>query len=111
MPEEYLLPFLCADVTPRELRVPGGAARKHSNGATGIRRIEVMVSDVWGYSPRLNAVLGEGPTTISGIGGALMEGWEVWVKDLQLPTELRLTSATTEGIVRINLWGTDDPIV
>src|SRR5205814_2249869 len=30
------LPFLCADVTPRALRVPQGAAREHANGATGI---------------------------------------------------------------------------
>src|SRR5436309_5797519 len=29
------LPFLCADVTPRELRVPGGPATQHANGILG----------------------------------------------------------------------------
>jgi hypothetical protein len=29
------LPFVIEDVTGRELRVPGGAAADHANGATG----------------------------------------------------------------------------
>ena len=40
------LPFLCADVTPRELRVPGGEARRHPNGATGVASLVVAVNDM-----------------------------------------------------------------
>jgi hypothetical protein len=33
--EGRLLPFLIEDLTPREMRVPGGPAAEHPNGATG----------------------------------------------------------------------------
>lgn len=39
------LPFLIQDVTDRELRVPGGAAAAHTNGATGIVRVVVGAID------------------------------------------------------------------
>lgn len=41
-----LLPFLIEDLTPRNLRVPGGEAARHPNGATGISRLEVAAPDV-----------------------------------------------------------------
>jgi catechol 2,3-dioxygenase-like lactoylglutathione lyase family enzyme len=41
-----LLPFLIEDLTPRELRVPGGPATEHPNGATGIARLEISALDV-----------------------------------------------------------------
>ncbi|HEV8470623.1 MAG TPA: VOC family protein [Candidatus Limnocylindria bacterium] len=48
------LPFLIEDVTARDLRVPGGAATLHANGATGIGSIAVGAHDVaeaeWGYA-------------------------------------------------------------
>ena len=40
------LPFLCGDVTPRELRVPTGAVRQHANGAAGIARLTIAVRDL-----------------------------------------------------------------
>lgn len=40
------LPFLCADVTPRTLRVPQGKAQQHANGAQGIARIAVTIRDM-----------------------------------------------------------------
>ena len=40
-----LLPFLIEDVTPLSLRVPGGPAAEHPNGATGISRLELAASD------------------------------------------------------------------
>jgi hypothetical protein len=40
------LPTLIQDVTPRELRVPPGAAREHANGVTGIAAISVAVSSI-----------------------------------------------------------------
>lgn len=39
------LPFLCADITPRELRVPGGEVLKHPNEVTGVAEVVVAVSD------------------------------------------------------------------
>jgi catechol 2,3-dioxygenase-like lactoylglutathione lyase family enzyme len=41
-----LLPFLIEDLTPRRLRVPGGAAAGHPNGATGVSRLEISAPDV-----------------------------------------------------------------
>lgn len=45
-PDTFMLPFLCADVTARELRVPSGAARQHRNGATGIYDLSVNVHEL-----------------------------------------------------------------
>jgi hypothetical protein len=39
------LPFLIEDLTPRELRVPGGVAARHPNGATGVSRLEISAPD------------------------------------------------------------------
>jgi len=52
------LPFLCADVTPRELRVPAGAARVHANGVTGIVSLTVAVADLGASVARYRALLG-----------------------------------------------------
>lgn len=53
------LPFLCADVTPRSLRVPEGDARRHANGATGVADITVAVQDVQASLRRYRAFLGD----------------------------------------------------
>lgn len=55
------LPFLCADLTPRELRVPGGAARKHANGAVGAAGVRVVVRDLDASVGRYRALLGREP--------------------------------------------------
>jgi len=39
------LPFFCADITPRTLRVPEGDVRTHDNGAIGIGTVTVAVHD------------------------------------------------------------------
>ena len=39
------LPFLIQDKTPRDLRVPGGPAASHANGAAGILRVVVGSTD------------------------------------------------------------------
>ncbi len=51
------LPFLCGDVTPRELRVPEGALRTHANGALGIAGITIAVSKIKTSLPRYRALL------------------------------------------------------
>jgi catechol 2,3-dioxygenase-like lactoylglutathione lyase family enzyme len=55
------LPFLCGDLTPRELRVPHGPAQRHSNGVSGIFRITVAVRDLEASAGRMSALLGHGP--------------------------------------------------
>lgn len=58
------LPFLCADVTPRALRVPEGAVRLHANGALGIAQVDVAVGDLDASLGRYRALLG--PEAVQG---------------------------------------------
>jgi hypothetical protein len=48
------LPFVIEDLTARDLRVPGGAAAEHANGATGIASVVVGAVDIadteWRYA-------------------------------------------------------------
>jgi hypothetical protein len=48
------LPFVIEDLTPRELRVPGGAAVDHANGARGIASVVIGAVDIgdaeWRYA-------------------------------------------------------------
>lgn len=59
LPDSFDLPFLCADVTPRSLRVPEGDARRHENGAVGILSVQVAVRDLTASASRYCALLGE----------------------------------------------------
>ncbi len=61
IPDAFDLPFLCADVTPRSLRVPHGAACEHVNGATGVRGILVLVTELDMTIPRYGALLNVAP--------------------------------------------------
>jgi hypothetical protein len=56
--EGRLLPFLIEDLTPRELRVPGGPAAEHPNGATGISRLEISAPDAQEAATSLTALVG-----------------------------------------------------
>jgi len=55
------LPFLCADVTPRELRVPGGRSLEHPNSATGISGLTLVVLDLKASTDRYRSLLGTEP--------------------------------------------------
>jgi hypothetical protein len=48
------LPFVIEDITARDLRVPGGAAAEHANGAIGIASVVIGAVDVadaeWRYA-------------------------------------------------------------
>lgn len=60
------LPFLCGDVTPRQLRVPEGEARQHPNGVSGVAALSIAVQDVGISVERYSALLGPAvPVTIS----------------------------------------------
>jgi hypothetical protein len=53
-----LLPFLIEDVTPRSLRVPGGSAAEHPNGATGIAHLEFVARDARAAARSLATLIG-----------------------------------------------------
>lgn len=55
------LPFLCADVTPRDLRVPSGEAWRHDNGAAGIAGLTVAVADLAASATRYRSLLNRPP--------------------------------------------------
>ena len=71
---QHDLPFLCADLTPRALRVPEGAVRRHRNGARGIADITVAVNDVQASLARYRALLGDAAIRD---GEVLLEGARV----------------------------------
>lgn len=58
------MPFLCADVTPRELRVPGGEARIHPNGTLGIAELTIAVHNARTSAERYQALLGIEPIVL-----------------------------------------------
>jgi catechol 2,3-dioxygenase-like lactoylglutathione lyase family enzyme len=65
---QSVLPFAIEDVTPRELRVPGGEAAQHPNGVTGIAGLTVAVDAfdpaVQAYTALLGAPV---PTLLAGV--------------------------------------------
>jgi hypothetical protein len=68
--EGRLLPFLIEDLTPRELRVPGGPSTEHPNRALGIRRLEIATLDTEGAVRAIAALAGlpVGPGTSLRLG-------------------------------------------
>ena len=55
---EPTLPFVIEDVTPRELRVPGGDAAKHALGATGIAGLILVTDNVEESATAMTSLLG-----------------------------------------------------
>ena len=43
--EGRIFPFLIEDLSPRELRVPGGPATRHPNGAAGVSGLDISTPD------------------------------------------------------------------
>lgn len=70
--EHLDLPFLCADLTPRTLRVPTGKARQHANGILGIRRLTIHVADREASAARYGALLGQEPSSQYALGGTVL---------------------------------------
>jgi len=88
------LPFLCGDVTPRELRVPTGEVRRHANGAAGVASVAVAVQDLAASLSRYRALLGidgesvgggalriDRPVTLPGLG---LRVAAVWLEETSL---------------------------
>jgi hypothetical protein len=59
------LPFLIQDLTPRELRVPAGAATKHANGVSGIRELTITAADLDRISTGFGTLTGSAGTDFS----------------------------------------------
>ncbi len=86
------LPFLCGDVTPRDLRVP--LPGRHNNGVTGLFRVTVAVRDVEASAARYAALLGQAPLVEPGrrlfkLGGSYIA--------LQEPGAATLENAAVEA--------------
>lgn len=65
IPRTFDVPFLCSDVTPRSLRVPGGEAACHANGVIGIDHITVAAVDLDASVMRYRALLGAAPEHVA----------------------------------------------
>ena len=86
--ETHPLPFLIEDITPRELRVPGGDAAKHPLAATGIAGVRLLVRDLEAAATRFKALLGvEGSDVAPAIiGGAAAKRFALgsqWIELIQ----------------------------
>lgn len=94
------LPFLCADLTPRALRVPEGDCRRHRNGAAGIAQVTVATPDVQDSLARYRAFLGQ---------GAVREG-EILLEGARIVLMQDASRARDPGPCSVLLRGTgDDP--
>lgn len=90
------LPFLCADITPRELRVPEGPARRHANGARGIACVQVAVQDLPASLARYRLLLGS---------GAVGQDGRVRLDGLEVQLQARPGLARDEGPCALTLAG------
>jgi hypothetical protein len=98
------VPFLCGDVTPRNLRVPDDeATHTHPNGATGVANLCVAVHNLDTSLLRYQALLGPdasttAPTLLSGLGLRVaiitLQGLQVV---LMSPAERKASPASTDS--------------
>lgn len=72
----HTLPFAIEDVTPRDLRVPGGAATTHALGVKRVAGLSLVCADLRKSARELEALLGKPPRVTSpqveGAGAALI---------------------------------------
>ena len=85
--EGRLLPFLIEDLTPRELRVPGGAAASHPNGATGVSRLEISAPDARRAVSQLSALadVTSGIETLVRLGACVLSPVAMEMGDVKGP--------------------------
>ena len=90
--ETHPLPFLIEDITPRELRVPGGDAAKHPVTAKGVTGVRVLVRDLAAAAARLETLLGTAGSDIAAAitGGAAAKRFTLgsqWIELIQPSAE------------------------
>jgi catechol 2,3-dioxygenase-like lactoylglutathione lyase family enzyme len=78
------LPFFCADVTSRSLRVPEGTVRQHPNGVTGVADLTIAVADLTVSVRQYQALLGLDPQPGSTIPGAQTAAFSLGAATLTL---------------------------
>jgi hypothetical protein len=66
LPDTFDLPFLCSDITARDVRVPSSKG-DHLNGAVALKNILVLVTDMEASIQRYRSVLNLEPTETSHI--------------------------------------------
>jgi len=81
LPESRLHAFRIADRTPRELRVPAGAAAAHANGATGIAAVRLCAPSVPTAALAVGESLGTVPRMRAGVTTVELEGMRIEVVD------------------------------
>lgn len=102
-PEQFVYPFLCADVTARELRVPPGAARDHANGAAGISELTVAARDIEKTTCAFESIMGSRaePTNTPQELRLTLARWQVRLVSLET------VGARNEGLCAVRLAGWD----
>lgn len=111
------LPFLIEDVTPRELRVPGGSAARHRLGVLGVAGVVVAVADIGRRARDFAAILGPGEATSGSVTAGARRGerfalgagqWiEVIEPDETVGSPRQHLQARGEGTYEIVLAGAD----
>jgi catechol 2,3-dioxygenase-like lactoylglutathione lyase family enzyme len=71
--DDHALPFLIDDVSPRELRVAGGAQAEHSNGVQGVDMLQLVVGDVASASAAYASVVGTEASGSISVGSHTVE--------------------------------------
>lgn len=82
---EPTLPFVIEDVTPRELRVPGGSATQHPLGVTGIAGLILVTDNVEEAATAMTSLLGTPGEDVVVDEGAMLRFTlgEQWIALLQ----------------------------
>ncbi|NPT53097.1 VOC family protein [Paraburkholderia elongata] len=102
-PQTSDLPFLCGDITPRDLCVAEGAVREHANGVRGVASLTVAVEDLTASVQRYRALLGvsERETRAVALPGLGAVSAMVSIGDASVvllsPVHADAASVTTEG--------------
>ena len=100
------LPFWCGDVTPRELRVPEGDLRRHTNGVTGIASVRILVADLAASTARFKALVGpEAVSVFNGISRVSLKGTVFELIGPDSDDLRRHLAARGEGVLSLELRG------
>jgi Glyoxalase-like domain len=102
--QERGLPFLIEDITPRSLRVPGGAAMHHANGVLGVAQLDVLVPDLEQAGRDFTSLLGSNGSEEGASLKIKLDGVTFSVgTPAPISTEGRLLTARGAGPWRLNL--------
>lgn len=95
------LPFLIEDLTPRRMRVPGGPAADHPNGASGVARLEVYAPDAPETTRQLASLTGA-TTEPLWLGGCELVVVERETGKCAGPTAATLSAGSTGSVVELD---------